>query len=185
MQASPLVRVSRRPAPPWNEVRALAPQPRLFPWRSRMPPYSQSCLRALQQLRRRCLAQFLRTHPYRLIQRLQWEDSGRVRVTLGSGLRTDSCPATEISDSATPPDGVWSKEGDRTPTLDVLITRIIPARFAHCQQTIAKIRRIQSRVSPDECYAMMISKLCFTPVHDGGRVDFAYRNGPACRISLR
>jgi len=117
--------------------------------------------------------------------RLQWEDSGRVRVTLGSGLRTDSCPATEISDSATPPDGVWSKEGDRTPTLDVLITRIIPARFAHCQQTIAKIRRIQSRVSPDECYAMMISKLCFTPVHDGGRVDFAYRNGPACRISLR
>src|SRR5580693_10470279 len=77
-------------------------------------------------------------HPYRLIQRLQWEDSGRVRVTLGSGLRTDSFPATEISDSATPPDGVWSKEGDRTPTLDVLITRMIPAQFAHCQQTIAQ-----------------------------------------------
>jgi hypothetical protein len=83
---------------------------------------------------------------------------------------TDSCPATEISDSATPPDGVWSKEGDRTPTLDVLITRIIPARFARCQQTIAKIRRIQSRVRSDECYGMMIRKLCFTPVHDGTRV---------------
>src|SRR5580658_8734072 len=102
------------------------------------------------------------------MQRLLWEDSGRVRVTLGSGLRTDSCPATENSDSATPPAGVWSNEGDRTPTLDALVTRMIPARFAHSQLTMAKNRPVGSRISSDNCYAMMIVELCFRPAHRAG-----------------
>src|SRR5580698_1298546 len=113
------------------------------------------------------------------MQRLLWEDSGRVRVTLGSGLRTDSCPATENSDSATPPAGVWSKEGDRTPTLNALITRMIPAQFAHCQQTIAPIPGHASCARSDKCYAMMIGILCFRPAHGRRRVALSFsETGP-------
>jgi hypothetical protein len=65
---------------------------------------------------------------------LRWIDLGRVRVTLGAAsvrIRALFADSSVIGYSTR---WVWSNEGDKTPTLERSNGKMIPARFAHCQQ---------------------------------------------------